>query len=61
MKNNNRKDGTCRHTFYDDPEYNRLMVSLHRCQNVYSVLFALLTVLAVAIIAFCVWSYFFDR
>ena len=61
MTNDNRKDGTSRHTFYDNQEYNRVMASSRRRQKLCSVLFALLAVLAAVIIAFCVWLYFFDR
>jgi hypothetical protein len=61
MTNDNRKDGTSRHTFYDNQEYNWVMASSRRRQKLCSVLFALLAVLAAVIIAFCVWLYFFDR
>lgn len=39
----------------------RLNKSSCRRRKFGSALFALLTVLAAAIIAFCVWAYFFDR
>ena len=60
MTNDNRKGSSCHDTFCDDREY-RLSKSLHRHRKACNVLFALLTVLAAAIIAFCVWAYFFDR
>lgn len=60
MTSNNRKGGIPRHTLYDDREY-RLNKSSCRRRKFGSALFALLTVLAAAIIAFCVWAYFFDR
>ena len=60
MTNDNRKGSTCHHTLCDDREY-RLSKSSYRCWKVCNALFALLTVLAVVLIAFCVWAYFFDR
>lgn len=60
MTNDNRKGGTCRHTPYDDREY-RLKASSRRRRRAGGTLFALLAVLAAAIVSFGVWSYFFDR
>ena len=60
MTSDNRKGSTCHHTSCDDQEY-RLNKSAHRCRKACNALFALLTVLAAAIIAFCVWAYFYDR
>ena len=59
MTNDNRKGGIRHDTFCDDRE-NKLRKSSHRCRKACNALFALLTVLAAAIITFCVWAYFYD-